>query len=384
MRLIAAAALCGVLVAAVARAGTPAECGAPAAMSDDWPVSPPAQQGLDPELICATGPGLGNRTEAAPHGVVVVRHGALVYEQYFTSEDRYGYVVPYNANTLHDIASITKGVVALLVGIAFDRGWLSDLDAPIVSFFPEYADLRTPEKDRITLHHLLAMTSGLDWPERAISIDNWANIVRQGRSASDPYLFVLARPVETRPGTAWNYNSGGVWLLGLILRKVSGQPIEEFAKEALLEPLGIQDEMWGRFSNGDAGTSNGLRLRPRDLAKLGQLVLDGGVWHGRRIVSAGWIKQMIAPQSPRGWSFSFARSYGYLWWQGQSLIGDHDIEWVGALGRGGQRLYVVPTLNLVVAVTAGLYIANGGSPAAESLAGDTALNSFVLRAALGH
>ena len=228
------------------------------------------------------------------------------------------------------------------------------------------------------------MTSGLDWPERAISINNWANIVRQGRSASDPYRFMLARPVETTPGTAWNYNSGGVWLLGLILRKVSGQPIEEFAKEALLEPLGIQDEVWDRFPNGDAATSGGLRLRPRDLAKLGQLVLDGGVWHGRQIVSAGWTKQMIAPQSPRGWWFSFARSYGYLWWQGQSLIGDHDIEWVGALGRGGQRLYVVPALNLVVAVTAGLSIANGGSPAAESLAGDTALNSFVLRAALGH
>ena len=384
MRLITVAAFCVGLVVAVARAETPAECGAPAAMSDDWPVSSPAQQGLDPELICAIGPGLAKQTEAAPNGVVVIRHGALVYEQYFAGQDMYGYVVPYNANTLHDIASITKGVVALLIGIAFDRGWLSDLDAPIVSFFPEYADLRNPEKDRITLRHLLAMTSGLDWPERAISLNNWENIVRQGWSASDPYRFVLARPVKTTPGTAWNYNSGGVWLLGLILTKVSGQPIEEFAKEALVEPLGIKDEVWDRFRNGDAGTSGGLRLRPRDLAKLGQLVLNGGVWHGRQIVSADWIKQMTAPQSPRGTWFSFARSYGYLWWQGQSLIGDHDIEWIGALGRGGQRLYVVPALDLVVAVTAGLYIANGGSPAVESLAGDTALNAFVLPAALGH
>jgi CubicO group peptidase (beta-lactamase class C family) len=382
MRLIAAA-LCVLLVAAVARAGTPAECGAPAAMSDEWPVSPPAQQGLDPELICATGPGLAKRTDAAPHGVVVARNGALVYERYFAAAEMYGYAVPYNANTPHDIASITKGVVALLIGIALDRGWLSDLDAPIMSFFPEYADLRTREKDRITLRHLLTMTSGLGWPERAISLDNAANIVRQGGSASDPYRFVLTRPIETTPGTAWNYNSGGVWLLGQILRKVSGKPIEEFAEEALLEPLGIQEEVWDRFPNGDAVTSGGLRLRPRDLAKLGQLVLNGGVWHGRQIVSAGWIKQMIAPQSPRGSWFGFARSYGYLWWQGQSLIGDHDIEWVGALGRGGQRLYVVPTLNLVVAVTAGLYTANGGSPAPESLAGDTALNSFVLPAALG-
>src|ERR1051325_11695393 len=112
MRLIPAAALCMVLVAAVARAGTPEECGAPAALSDEWPVSSPAQQGLDPQLICAIGPGIAKRMKAAPHGVVVVRHGALVYEQYFAG-DMYGYAAQHNANTLHDIASITKGVVAL-------------------------------------------------------------------------------------------------------------------------------------------------------------------------------------------------------------------------------------------------------------------------------
>jgi CubicO group peptidase (beta-lactamase class C family) len=123
------------------------------------------------------------------------------------------------------------------------------------------------------------------------------------RPAVTSYVLALSIP--------YNYNSGGVWLLGLILRKVSGQPIGEFAKEALLEPLGIQDEVWDRFLNGDAGTSGGLRLRPRDLAKLGQLVLDGGVWQGRQIVSAAWIKQMIAPQSPRGWWFSFARSTAF-------------------------------------------------------------------------
>ena len=145
MRLIAAA-LCIQLVAAVARASTPAECGAPAVMSDEWPVSPPAQQGLDPELICATGPALAKRTDAAPHGVVVARNGALVYERYFAAAEMYGYGVPYNANTLHDIASITKGVVSLLIGIAFDRGWLSDLDAPIMSFFPNTPISALPRK----------------------------------------------------------------------------------------------------------------------------------------------------------------------------------------------------------------------------------------------
>jgi CubicO group peptidase (beta-lactamase class C family) len=389
MRLIAAAALCVAFVVAVARAGTSADCGAPAAMSDAWEVSTPAQQGLDPKLICAIGPSLAELKGADPHGVVVARHGTLVYEQYFAGDDmRWTWigVVPHDANTLHNMESITKSVIALLVGIAFDRGLLKNLDAPIFSFFPEYSDLRTPEKDQITLRHLLSMTSGLDWPERAISSNNPANIVRRGARDPGPYHFVLERSVEATPGTAWNYNSGGVWLLGLMLRKLAEQPLEQFANEALFEPLGIQDWEWGRLANGDLGTSGGLHLRPRDLAKLGELVLDGGVRHGRQIVSADWIKQMTARQTPPGFSFGSLRSYGYLWWQGRSSIANHDVDWVAALGRGGQRLFVVPSLSLVVAVTAGLYgESNGGAPSPkENLAGDTVLNSFALPAALGH
>jgi CubicO group peptidase (beta-lactamase class C family) len=273
-------------------------------MSDSWPVSTPAQQTLDPKLICATGPSLAKLTGANPHGVVVVRNGVLVYEQYFAGDDRHGstplFVVPHDANTLHHMESITKGVVALLVGIGFDRGWLKSLDTPVITFVPEYADLRSPDKDKITVRHRLSMTSGLDWPERAISGNNPENIVRRGYNASDPYRFVLERSVEASPGTAWNYNGGGVWLLGLILRKVSGQPLDGFAKDALFEALGIEEWEWGRFANGDPGTSGGLLLRPRDLAKLGQLVLDNGVWQGRQIVSADWINQMTARQSPPG------------------------------------------------------------------------------------
>jgi CubicO group peptidase (beta-lactamase class C family) len=314
----------------------------------------------------------------------------LVYEQYFAGEDQRGWrplgIVPHGANALHNIQSITKSVVALLVGLVFDRGWLKDLDGPIFSSFPEYANLRTPQKDRITLRHLLSMTSGLDWPERAVSINNPANIVRQARIAPDPYRAVLARLLQAAPGAVWNYNGGGVWLLGLILQKVSGRPLDQFAKEALFEPLGIKDWAWERFPNSDPYTSGGLQLRPRDLAKLGQLVLDDGVWQGQQIVSADWIKQTTTRHSPDGMWFGFARGYGYLWWLGRSSIGRRDIDWVGSFGWGGQRLYAVPELGLVVAVTAGAYgSSQGGAPSAqENLAGDTALNSFVLPAALGH
>ena len=125
MRLVVAAAVCVVLLTAVASLGSSADCSAPVALSDSWPVSTPEQQALDPKLICATGPSLAKLTGANPHGVIVVRNGLLVYEQYFSGEDMRGYtplgVVPHNANTLHNIGSITKGIVALLVGIAFDR-----------------------------------------------------------------------------------------------------------------------------------------------------------------------------------------------------------------------------------------------------------------------
>ena len=367
MRLIASAVFCAVLFTAIARAGTSADCSAPAAISDGLPVSPPAAQGLDPHLICSAGPGLAKLAGADPHGVVVIRHGVLVYEQYFAGDDMRGWtplgVVPHGANTLHNIQSITKSVVALLVGIAFDRGWLKDLDTPIFSFFPEYADLRTPEKDRITLRHLLSMTSGLDWPERAISINNPANIVRQARIAPDPYRAVLERSVEAAPGTAWNYNGGGVWLLGLVLEKVLGQPLDQLTKKALFEPLGITDWEWERFPNGHPYASGGLQLRPRDLAKLGQLVLDDGVWQGRQIVSVDWIKQMTSRRNPDGMWFGFARGYGYLWWLGRSSIDGRDIDWVGSLGWGGQRLYAVSELSLVVAVTADVYgSSQGGAP----------------------
>ena len=206
------------LFTTIAAAATSADCSAPAVASDGWVVSSPAEQGLDAHLVCSIGSGLAMLTDADAHGVIVIRHRVLVYERYLTGEDLRGWTpvgsVPHDANTLHNTELITKGVVALLVGVAFDRGWLHDLDAAIFSFLPEYADLRSPDKDRITLRHLLSMTSGLDWPERALTVDDPANIVRRGRIAPDPYRFVLGRSVVAAPGLVWNYYGGGVWLLG--------------------------------------------------------------------------------------------------------------------------------------------------------------------------
>src|SRR5438045_2690072 len=149
------------------------DCGSPADLHDAWRIAAPQQVGLDPALVCGIGPRLEALEEAKAHGVVIARHGALVYERYFAGQDwrlstPLGEVT-FNARTKHDTRSISKSVTSLLVGIALDRGLLINLDTPVFSFFPEYDDLRTPEKDRTTLRHLLTMSSGLAWDETSIS-----------------------------------------------------------------------------------------------------------------------------------------------------------------------------------------------------------------------
>jgi CubicO group peptidase (beta-lactamase class C family) len=371
MRMIVMLALSLLPSLACAGDATPPTCGAPAAMSDGWSVAAPANEGLNPNLICNIGVSLEETQGADPNGVVVVRHGTLVYEHYFAGGD---------ANSVHGVASVTKSVVALLVGIAFDRGWLKSVDDRALSYLPGDAGLQSQEKDGITLRDLLTMTSGLKWPELAVSYSDPSNIERRMNVASDPYRFVLAQPLSAAPGTGWNYNSGGVELLGDILIKVSHQPLDKFAQQVIFDPLGIRNWAWLRSSNGKLGASWGLTLRPRDLAKIGQLVLNHGAWNGQQIVSAQWINAMIAPQVPRPSSWPSgayeAYSYGYLWWLGQLATRDRNVGWVAGVGWGGQRLYVVPSLDLVVVVAASNY--NFG--ARQYLAGHTALN-IVLHAA---
>ncbi len=168
MRHIAALALC-LSLSLLPLETAAADCNAPARKADGWSVSSPSDQGLDPALICAIGPRLKDLPEADPNGVVIVRHGVLVYEQYLAGADqrwpelRWGQplpILPHDAETKHDLSSSTKSVVALLVGIALDRGLLKSLDARVLDFFPEYADLRSPERDRITVQDLLTMRAG--------------------------------------------------------------------------------------------------------------------------------------------------------------------------------------------------------------------------------
>ncbi|QIG47851.1 serine hydrolase [Nordella sp. HKS 07] len=334
-----------------------APCGTPAA-AEDWPTGAPGDVGLDAARLCALGEMLDTSPDINVHAVLVVRHGKLVYETYRSGVDeRWGWpagVVAHTPQMKHDLRSVSKSVTSLLVGIALDRKLIGDVDQPVFAFFPDLAALRTPEKDRITLRNLLTMASGLAWNEDR-PYDRPANDDSRMNYSTNPYRFTLEKPVSEKPGAKWNYSGGDTQLLAGVLQRRTGKFIGDFAKEALFEPLGIRDFEWVKMpGNGETAAASGLRLRPRDMAKIGELVLRRGLWNGRRVISQGWIDESTRTYMRNFDSFA-SIGYGYQWWTDYEEKGGRRSSWIYAVGLGGQRIYIHPEFDLVVVITAGFY-----------------------------
>ena len=290
------------------------------------------------------------------HGVVAVRRGEVILEHYGIGEDfAWGDslgVVTFGPETLHDVRSVTKSVVGLLYGIALSEGLVPSPEDPLLPNFPEYPDLTAdPERARLTLEHALTMTLGLQWDED-VPYTGTQNSEIAMELAPDRNRYVLERAIAAEPGTRWRYCGGATALLGALIAKGSGHPVEEFARERLFEPIGIETFDWMRGHDGVASAASGLRLAPRDLVKIGQLVLADGSWDGGEIVPKTWLDAALQRRATIEDGFD----YGYHWYV-SDLTPRPDVShpWVGALGNGGQRLDVVPDLDLVVALTAGAY-----------------------------
>jgi len=338
-------------------ADPPGGCGVPVARDDGWPAASVNEDKLiDRDALCRMADRLA--ASANVHAVLVARSGRLVFERYFRGSDEipgriYGRRVEnvtFDADTLHDMKSVSKSVSSLALGIAIDRGLIGSVNEPIFTFFPELSDLRSPEKDRIQLVHALTMSMGLKWVEATPATGDYNNDEARMHMAWDPCRYVLGLPVVTPAGQEFFYNTGALALVSAVIRKATGRRLDEFARETLFEPLGITGVEWDRY-RGDTDAGGGLRLRPRDMAKIGQLILTGGRWNGRQIVSKAWIETSTAAKIKA----TDGMLYGYLWWIGRSLLDGREVHWVGALGRGGQSIRIVPELDLVVAVTAGYY-----------------------------
>ncbi len=343
-------------------------CGAPLETEGEWPTASPEQAGLDPAILCSLNEALDKSPEMNVHAALVVRGGKLIYETYRAGEDQeWGEKLGVTSHTpqmLHDVRSISKSVASLLVGIALDRKLIASIDDPVFAYFPEYAEIRTPDKDRILLRHLLAMRSGLAWNESVPYSDPTNSEIMMTRS-QEPYRFVLEQRVWSEPDAQWNYSGGDTQLLAGVIQKVTGKPLPEFAEEALFEPLGITQFTWKYMPNGEVAAASSLRLRPRDMAKVGELVLRKGLWNGRRVVSEAWIEESTRAR-PDGWPL-----YGYQWWVGESIVGERTISWIAGRGLGGQRIYIVPALDLIVVITAGRYASD--SEARVDIFGDYVL-----------
>jgi CubicO group peptidase (beta-lactamase class C family) len=330
-------------------------CGAPVALNDGWSIASQAEVGLDPAKLCQLDAVIAQWPKANVHAVVVARNGKLVMERYFAGEDeRWGDKlgrVTHGSEVKHDLRSISKSVTSLLVGIALSEGKFPALDSSVFDAFPDYADLKTPEKARITFRNLLTMSAGLAWDEN-LPWNDPRNNEREMIMAADPFRYTLSQPVAFAPGTVYAYSGGGTSLLGETLIRSTGRPLRDYAREKLFQPIDAPDFEWlDAGVSGRLGAFGSLRMRPRDAAKLGRLLLTDGQWNGKQVIPAGWSAESIKPRI-NGEGLFF---YGFQWWLGRSFRNGSELTWVAGVGLGGQRLYVVPSLDLVVMINAGHY-----------------------------
>lgn len=303
------------------------------------------------------------------HGIVVIKDQRLVFEEYFSGRDLDlsdlgGQGVAYSTRTfgpetLHSVASVSKTVTSALLGIALDQGLLPGTDVKMFELFPDYAELSDEAKEGISIEQMLTMTSGLPWDE-SLGYDDPRNDLTAMVFSPDPVGLVLGRTLETDPGTAFRYNSGTANLLGEIIRRASSLSLDEYAGSYLFGPLGINSYAWYAFPERPEMTvaSSTLYLRPRDMAKVGQLYLNGGTWKGVRVVSEEWVTRSIqrnveVPDSP---SPRLSPGYGFLWWVGTFPAGNTRTYF--AAGYGGEFIFVFPELEMVVVITAGAYEAS--------------------------
>lgn len=342
---LAGAALCG----SAALAATPAGCDTARAGAN----------GFDPGRLYAA---LSEFQSGAAnlHGLVVERRGTSVAECYRTGKDRpvyslFRHKVDFDAATRHDLRSVSKSVTSLLWGIALAEHKVPPLDARVLDLLPELANLKTAGRQDITIAHLLDMTSGLAWNESGGYGVRNPEFGLYWRGSQAHYVF--DRPMAAPAGQRFNYNGGGTAVLAALLEKGAGMPLPEYARRRLFAPLGITDWEWLTDFRGRPLAFAGLRMRPQDLARIGRLMLQHGRWNGTQIVPAAWIEASLQPHVDTGDGLQ----YGYQWWHGKTRALGREQAWTAAFGNGGQRLFVVPGLDLVVVVTAGVYDDEAGA-----------------------
>jgi CubicO group peptidase (beta-lactamase class C family) len=319
-------------------------------------------QGMNRAMLASLDVELASGKHGYVDSMLVIRHGKVVYEKtYDRSRDYarlfagkgasgiYNYYDPgwhpyYKGTALHTLQSVSKSVTSALIGIAIARGEIPGVDAKVMPYF---ADFKIPAdplgfRERMTLADVLTMRTGIRWDEETAAYTDPANNCAAMEGTEDWVRYVLEQPMAEAPGKTFVYNSGATELLSYLITKATGKPADEYAKEHLFAPLGITDFYWKRTPKGLSDTEGGLYLAPRDLAKIGELYSKDGVWNGKRLLPEGWVKASTAPATG---TYDKRFGYGFQWW----VMPDAGA--YAAWGYGGQFLFVVPRLDLIVVFT---------------------------------
>lgn len=262
---------------------------------------------------------------------LVVHEDRLVYERYFGGSDR---------QTLQTSFSVAKSVLSTLIGVAIDEGVIDSLDEPVTTYLPELAE-RDARFERITLRHLVTMSSGLRYVEQSLPLP-WGDDISTYYGTDLRDLALNGTNIERAPGEAWLYNNYNPLLLGLVLERATGMSVSEYMSSRLWRPLGAEfDATWSLDSEGSGfeKMESGLNAAPADYARFGLLFLHGGEWNGARIVSEGWIREATA----RDTSADPAEHYQYFWWIDTERPGRFY-----AVGNLGQYVYVAPDADAVI------------------------------------
>jgi CubicO group peptidase (beta-lactamase class C family) len=336
----------------------------PEQTNDGWQTASLSSVGMSTTRIESLVNKIINNTYIEVHSVVVVKNDKLVFEEYFPGHDFlyngqnfHGAYVNFSRNTRHDTHSVTKSFTSALVGIAVDKGLIQSVNDKIFDYFPDYLNLIDPQKEKITIEHLLTMSSGFQWNEWDVSISqNNHDIIRLILSG-DPVYYVLNKPVVTEPGTSYYYNGGTVDLLGQIVKRASNMEVQNFSHTYLFGLLGITNYNWQTmYGSGVTCCHGDVYITPRDMAKIGYLFLRKGLWNGTRIISEDWINLSVQNHitPPVNWAYG----YGYLWWLKKYYSAGQIYSSINAEGWGGQQIIIIPSESMVVVFTGANYVTN--------------------------
>ena len=327
----------------------------PAERQDGWATADAASAGLDTARLQALESAVASGELKKIGSVLVARHGKLVYEAYFDGD----------AGTLRDVRSASKSVTSMLVGIAIDKQLLPGVSTTILPYFRDKQPLKNPDprKEKITVEDFLTMSSLLECDdnsnfsrgneERMYLIEDWVKFALDLPIRG--FAPWMTKPQESPYGRSFSYCTAGVTTLGAVVEHATKTKLAEFAQANLFAPLGIRNVTWPYSPLGLAQGGGGLRLASRDYLKLGQLYLNGGAWHGQRVVSQGWVQTSLRPHV----QVDDTTLYGYLWWLRTFPAGGRQVSAQLMQGNVGNKVVIIPDQDMVVVITSTNYSTRG-------------------------